>query len=390
MKLPIIAILCAVSTPAFALTYDEAVSGDITGDEGAPTDLGALAYGMNVVRGHVDPVQDSFTVALPPGAQVLAATLTVTNYQSLGQNGQTRFFQQAPFQASAYSSFTSDGTSALDLTGIGGFVPLGFTAASMGPSGAVYDYELQLVVGRPCTGGVSLWNEAFQGDITGDEIAPTGLADLAPGTYVVCGQVDAEQDSVEFGLLPDSEITSATMEISGYQTYGQDGYSRVFQTSPFSVFSDTTTAGDGIYPLDLGRVGPANPVGFSAASVGPLGAAYEYKLTLVVDEVIRPRITTATPPVAGSPTTFALSNLSPGQRVYLVGGTARGSTPVPMCPGTTSGIAAPRLIASGRATPGGTFSATVPLPAGLTGRQLFVQALDPSTCDLSFVYPSPL
>lgn len=390
MKLPIAALLCALSTPAFALTYDEAISGDIPGHEGAPTDLGALSPGLNIVRGYVDPVQDSFTVTLPPGTQVLSATVAVSNYQSLGQNGFVRFFQPAPFRATQGSSFTGDGNYAVDLAGIDAFVPLGFTAASVGPSGARYNYELQLVVGRPCTGGISLWNEPLQGDISGDEIAPTSLAVLAPGTYVVCGRVDPEQDSFEVGLLPDAEITSATIEVYDYQSFGQDGYSRVFQTWPFSVFSDTYTVGDGIYPLDLSQVGAANPVGFTAASVGPLGAAYDYKMTIVVDGMIRPRISTAAPPAAGSPTTFALSNLTPGQRVYLVGGTARGSTPIPMCPGALSGVAAPRLIASGRATAGGTFSATVPLPATLAGRTVFVQALDPSTCDLSFVYPFSL
>ena len=373
--------LLLAPTSAFALDYDEAVSGDIPGHEGAPTLLGELSPGLNTVRGTVDPIQDSFTFTLPPGMEISSATWVVRNYRSLGNDGFGRFFQPSPFAVFGQTMVTGDQTVTFPTADIAGIDPIGFTAASVGPSGATYAYELRLVVSSTCTGGTVIWDEAAQGDILSDENAPQAMGTLSGDTYVICGNVDPIQDSMTFELAPGVVIDAVDFDVTHYQSLGNDGYARLIAPNPFSVFDDIFFSTDGAYTLDPLSIGARNPWGITMASVGPSGALYDYKITISTHA--GPQVGAPTPPVAGSRATFQASGFAPRDTIYLLGSLNPGSTPVPPCPGLVAGLRSPSVLGSGRADASGTFSTSLNLPATLAGRRVYVQAVDVTRCTIT-------
>lgn len=68
------------SAASAATFYDEAVSGDLTADEGAAPFLGTLSPGENSVFGQMSDFGDAFVFDLGSGRQITTATLFVTSF----------------------------------------------------------------------------------------------------------------------------------------------------------------------------------------------------------------------------------------------------------------------------------------------------------------------
>ena len=128
------------------LIWDEAVDGDIPGDEISPTWFGELSPGRWVVCGVVDPAQDSFTFELGRYARVRSIEVTSTRYATLGGRGLVRTFDPAPFAVRDQADIASDTTVSLGTSGLVGMREVGFTAASFGGSGALYGYRTVIEV----------------------------------------------------------------------------------------------------------------------------------------------------------------------------------------------------------------------------------------------------
>lgn len=370
------------AAPAWALDYDEAVHGEIGSDENNPMYLGMLSAGVNVIRGTVDPTQDSFTLDIPPNAGVTAARIEITGYQSLGQDGYVRFFRSPPFEVAGEQTITGDGLYNLDISAIGAWDPISFSTSSVGPSGAVYNFRLVIEVASTCTpiGGL-LWDEGMNGELGSDENNPQFIGDLAPGNYTMCGEVDPIQDSVTFGLPYGRTLTTADVYISRFESFGQDGYVRWFNPSPFGLYGDQFFAGQAVFPLNPVGAAGAPIIGFSAASVGPFGASYDWILDFTVER--GPELRTSLPPIAGSAATFRVDRLAPGDRATLVASTRLGTTPIPLCPGLSAEVRAPTVLGTRTADAAGAASFTVNLPANFAGRTVYLQALDQTTCTIT-------
>ena len=382
---PMFSLLLATTltaAPAWALDYDEAVQGEIGSDENNPMYLGMLSAGVNVIRGTVDPSQDSFTLDIPPNAAVTAARVEVTGYRSLGQDGYVRFFRSPPFEIAGQQFITGDGLYNLDISAIGAWDPISFSASSVGPNGAIYDFRLVIEVASTCipTGSL-LWDEGAYGELGSDENNPQFIGDLAPGNYTMCGEVDPIQDSVTFGLPYGRTLTTADVFVSRFQSFGQDGFVRWFNPAPFGLYGDQFFSSDAGFPLDPVGAAGAPIIGFTAASVGPLGASYDWILDFTVER--GPEIRSTVTPIAGRSTTFQIDRLAPGDRTSLVASTRLGSTPIPFCPGLSAELRAPTVLGTRTADAAGVASFTVNLPANFAGRTVYFQALDQTTCTLT-------
>lgn len=91
------------------------------------------------------------------------------------------------------------------------------------------------------------------------------------------------------------------------------------------------------------------------------------------------------PGIAGVLNTWALSNATPADRVFLLAGFIDGSTtlPIPSCPGLSVDIANARLIANTSADSNGDATFSRSLPAGLSQRAVRFQAVDRASCTKS-------
>ncbi len=85
-------------------------------------------------------------------------------------------------------------------------------------------------------------------------------------------------------------------------------------------------------------------------------------------------------PAAGGSNTFQFYNGTPGGQVGVVVSPNPGSSPVPPCPGTTLGIAAPIFLGLHPLAADGSGSLTLNFPPTVAGRTGYFQAVDVSSC----------
>lgn len=365
---------------AHALTWNEATSGDLSGDHTLPTPIGELAVGDNLLIGTLFRDEDNAVMSMPFGTEVTEAWIDTTNYQALGGIGVVRFFQITPFQPLGGASITTNYSNALPVTMMTPAAPFGFQVYQ---TGAAFDWTLRVTLASTCGGGEILWDEAVDGDIPGDQAAPTDLGVLSAGQYVVCGGRRADVDAVvvelgDYAHVSGVEVFAEHVTLDGVI----QGRVELFQPGPYVALDTQDFRADGHFVLS--PTGATSPVGFVATTNAAGGTTYGYRTIITVEER-RPAISVQGQPVAGRPAVFDLSGLSPGRPFYLAASLNRGVTPIPSCPGRAAEIASPRVIATGNASRSGTFSATVPLPALLAGRSVYLQLFDPAACALSRV-----
>jgi hypothetical protein len=89
------------------------------------------------------------------------------------------------------------------------------------------------------------------------------------------------------------------------------------------------------------------------------------------------------PGVAGQPNTATVTGATPDAQVGVVFAFAAGTSAVPGCPGVSFGLANPRGFGVDVADAQGNASVTRPIPAGLAGRAILLQALDRASCRIS-------
>lgn len=151
---------------ASAFDYDESVDGDILSNtEDNPTLIGVLDPGLNVISGGVfwtAPAVfdgDKLSVTVPPGAQIEAITLEVSNY--LGNiPASTKVFETPDYQALESRILSADGIYPFAAPPF----PLppgdyGFTATFVGGEQELpgsYDWEWTIQVPEPGPGAGSL------------------------------------------------------------------------------------------------------------------------------------------------------------------------------------------------------------------------------------------
>ncbi|HMV69638.1 MAG TPA: hypothetical protein PKA64_22540, partial [Myxococcota bacterium] len=306
------ALAAALINPARALTYDEAVEGEITGTTAAPTPIGQLEVGDNLLIGTALRSDDAVSMSLPLGTRVAEAWIDATRFVSFGGVGIVRFFRITPFQPLGGASIPSDYSAALPVVNMTPKAPFGFQAE---PGNTSFDYRLRVTVESTCAGGEILWDEAVDGDIPGTEASPTDLGALGPGRYVVCGGVDPRSDSVTIRPGDYARVASVTVQAADLTVLSDLGYARLFQSTPPRTVSTVDMRADGAYALSTGALDPTLPVGLTAAAHSD-GATYGYQAVIVVEDT-RPTLTTPTPPVAGQTATFDMAGLTPGGTVYL-------------------------------------------------------------------------
>lgn len=88
---------------------------------------------------------------------------------------------------------------------------------------------------------------------------------------------------------------------------------------------------------------------------------------------------------AGSTNELIATSASPGSRIYFAVGFATGSREVPGCPGVNVGLSAPRVIGSAIANTDLEARIPVRVPGAAAGRSVYLQAIDPSHCEVSRV-----
>jgi hypothetical protein len=151
--LGVMAMVCAAGSAAAVPLYSESVSGDLSGNRAAPTNLGTLTLGTNVLNGTTgNSDRDYFRVTVAAG-QTLSA-ITLLTYQSadgrsfLGvQSGSV--ITEDPNSANVanmlgythfgFATAASQGTNILDDIGAG-FGAIGFVG-TLGPG--TYTFWLQ-------------------------------------------------------------------------------------------------------------------------------------------------------------------------------------------------------------------------------------------------------
>lgn len=88
-------------------------------------------------------------------------------------------------------------------------------------------------------------------------------------------------------------------------------------------------------------------------------------------------------PAASANNTFTVYGATPGQRSTFVYGFAAGSVGVPNCPGVTVDIRTPQIIGSAVADSLGIASLTTFVPGAASGRTVFLQDVEQSSCMVS-------
>lgn len=92
------------------LLYDEAVGGDLAGDQNTPTPIGTLQIGRNMVVGthyaafaqdpETEPTQgDTYSASVPSGLEIVGIEVTVSNLRNFAGSTSTygRVFKTPPF-----------------------------------------------------------------------------------------------------------------------------------------------------------------------------------------------------------------------------------------------------------------------------------------------------
>jgi len=96
------------------------------------------------------------------------------------------------------------------------------------------------------------------------------------------------------------------------------------------------------------------------------------------------------PGVAGTLNEWNVSDGTPGADVIVAVSGNLGATPVPGCPGVTLGIAGPTAVANGVVDASGDAVLSRNVPAGVSGRSVYFQAVETSTCRVSPLVPHTL
>jgi len=91
------------------------------------------------------------------------------------------------------------------------------------------------------------------------------------------------------------------------------------------------------------------------------------------------------PGVAGALNGWPLTGGEPGATAFLVASPNQGFTPVPGCPGVALNLSGPALVDNAAVDPNGNAAFAKTIPAGLAGRTVFFQAVEPGTCRVSNV-----
>lgn len=103
-----------------------------------------------------------------------------------------------------------------------------------------------------------------------------------------------------------------------------------------------------------------------------------------MEEIIRPGLKWEPPELAaGVDNALTIIGATPGNRVYFGYARSLGSSPIPGCPGVSSILSAPTLGGSVIADAGGEATLTAFVPGSAAGLTVFLQAVDPATCDVS-------
>jgi len=145
-------VLLASPGLADAFSYGEATEGDIASyDENAPTPLGALDAGANVVSGTVTSFTDwgdVFSVDVPPGLAITDVALAISGHTG-GFSAATKIFETPVYVFLESQLLSADGgypfTTALPLPAPG---PYGFTTAFI-EAGADESYSWQWTITAP-------------------------------------------------------------------------------------------------------------------------------------------------------------------------------------------------------------------------------------------------
>jgi len=144
--------LLASPLAAGAFTYAESTDGDVPSfDENAPTPIGTLDAGANVVSGTCTSFTDwgdVFSVGVPPGLAITDVALQISAHTG-GFDAATKIFTTPVYQSLESHLFASGGvypfTAALPLAAPG---PYGFTTAFNG-AGAGDSYAWQWTITAP-------------------------------------------------------------------------------------------------------------------------------------------------------------------------------------------------------------------------------------------------
>ncbi len=161
-----LAAVVALAPAAIAVDFDESVLGDLSDDQFAPTDLGVLTTGSNLVTGSTTNIpldRDFWTFTVAPGDELSAIVL-----DSLGPRENNSFIAMV-----AGSEFTT-------LTDTSGY--LGATLIGTDGAGAPVGSNILPNIGSPIFGGTGF----------------TGA--LGPGTYSIWFQETADITEYAFDL----------------------------------------------------------------------------------------------------------------------------------------------------------------------------------------------
>jgi hypothetical protein len=176
----VLAIVLLASPPsASGFSYSETTEGDIPSyDENAPTPLGALDAGANVLSGTVTTFTDwgdVFSVDVPVGLAITDVVLVISGHTG-GFQAFAKIFETPVYQGLDSHLFASDGvhsfTAALPLPAPG---PYGFTAAFIGAeTDESYAWQWTITTPEPAASLASLAAWAALGAMAGARRAGCG------------------------------------------------------------------------------------------------------------------------------------------------------------------------------------------------------------------------
>jgi hypothetical protein len=202
------------------LLWDEAVDGDLSNSKLAPTSL-TLTEGENLITGTVGPgaEDDLFTFSVPLGLVVDSISLlgysSVSNSTFLGIDLGGTYDAASNATAWGYNSFGNSevGTDLLPAlsssnSNFSGPLTAGTYTFWIDEGTGPEAYTLSVNLKAPTL----LWDEAVDGDLSNDKLAPTALA-LAPGENLITGAVGpgAEDDVFVFSVPVGSIVDSITL-----------------------------------------------------------------------------------------------------------------------------------------------------------------------------------
>lgn len=157
----IVTLLLAAPVAAQAFTYVEATDGDVSSyDETAPTPLGSLDVGDNVLSGTVTSSTDwgdIFSVQVPLGLEITSINIQISAHTG-GYDAVTKVFETPVYLGLESHLFPADGSysyhAVVPLAAPG---PYGFTAGTVGAGvGESYAWQWTITAPEPATGALSL------------------------------------------------------------------------------------------------------------------------------------------------------------------------------------------------------------------------------------------